>query len=79
MEDGEYVEMYVFFVIEWVLVDLCLDSVLLEGMNVKIVEGVIMLLEKNYFKIGNLVCENVDKMDNVLLILLIEDKVGQDF
>jgi uncharacterized membrane-anchored protein YjiN (DUF445 family) len=36
------------------------------------------LLEKNHSKIGNLVRENVDKMDNASLISLIEDKVGQD-
>ena len=48
------------------------------SMNAKIVEGVTTLLEKNHSKIGNLVRENVDKMDNASLISLIEDKVGQD-
>jgi len=78
MEDGKYVETYALPAIERVLSDLRSDSALLDGLNAKIVEGVTTLLEKNHSKIGNLVRENVDKMDNASLISLIEDKVGQD-
>jgi uncharacterized membrane-anchored protein YjiN (DUF445 family) len=78
MEDGQYVDTYALPAIERVLSDLRSDEALLAGLNAKIVEGVTTLLEKNHSKIGNLVRENVDKMDNASLISLIEDKVGQD-
>ncbi|MCG7379232.1 DUF445 domain-containing protein [Paenibacillus sp. ACRSA] len=78
MEDGQYVDTYALPAIERVLSDLRADEALLAGLNAKIVEGVTTLLEKNHSKIGNLVRENVDKMDNASLVSLIEDKVGQD-
>ncbi|MFC9711311.1 DUF445 domain-containing protein [Paenibacillus sp. NPDC056933] len=78
MEDGQYVDTYALPAIERVLSDLRSDEALLAGLNAKIVEGVTTLLEKNHSKIGNLVRENVGKMDNASLVSLIEDKVGQD-
>jgi len=78
MEDGQYVDTYALPAIERVLVDLRADHELMTGMNAKIVEGVTTLLEKNHSKIGKLVRENVDKMDNATLVSMIEDKVGQD-
>ncbi|WP_145050091.1 MULTISPECIES: DUF445 domain-containing protein [Paenibacillus] len=78
MEDGQYVDTYALPAIERVLSDLRADEALLTSLNAKIVEGVTTLLEKNHSKIGNLVRENVDKMDNASLVALIEDKVGQD-
>ncbi|WP_411735705.1 DUF445 domain-containing protein [Paenibacillus sp. M2] len=78
MEDGKYVDTYALPAIERVLVDLRADDELMTGMNAKIVNGVTTLLEKNHSKIGKLVRENVDKMDNATLVSMIEDKVGQD-
>lgn len=78
MEDGQYVDTYALPAIERVLVDLRADDELMTGMNAKIVNGVTTLLEKNHSKIGKLVRENVDKMDNATLVSMIEDKVGQD-
>ncbi|PRA01762.1 MULTISPECIES: DUF445 domain-containing protein [unclassified Paenibacillus] len=78
MEDGQYVDTYALPAIERVLVDLRADDELMTGMNAKIVDGVTTLLEKNHSKIGKLVRENVDKMDNATLVSMIEDKVGQD-
>lgn len=78
MEDGAYVEAYALPAIGRVLTDLRSDEELLSGLNAKIVVGVTTLLEKNHSKIGSLVRENVEKMDNKTLISLIEDKVGQD-
>lgn len=78
MEDGQYVDTYALPSIERVLVDLRTDHELMTGMNAKIVDGVTTLLEKNHSKIGKLVRENVDKMDNATLVSMIEDKVGQD-
>ncbi|WP_458125037.1 DUF445 domain-containing protein [Paenibacillus sp. Z3-2] len=78
MEDGRYVDTYALPAIERVLSDLRADHELMTSMNAKIVEGVTTLLEKNHSKIGKLVRENVDKMDNATLVSMIEDKVGQD-
>lgn len=78
MEDGQYVDTYALPAIERVLIDLRADDELMTGMNAKIVNGVTTLLEKNHSKIGKLVRENVDKMDNATLVSMIEDKVGQD-
>ncbi|MCL6662746.1 DUF445 domain-containing protein [Paenibacillus amylolyticus] len=78
MEDGQYVDTYALPAIKRVLVDLRTDEELMTGMNAKIVNGVTTLLEKNHSKIGKLVRENVDKMDNATLVSMIEDKVGQD-
>ncbi|WP_339285198.1 DUF445 domain-containing protein [Paenibacillus sp. FSL R5-0486] len=78
MEDGQYVDTYALPAIERVLIDLRADNELMTGMNAKIVNGVTTLLEKNHSKIGKLVRENVDKMDNATLVSMIEDKVGQD-
>ncbi|MCZ4148822.1 hypothetical protein BZG21_30765, partial [Escherichia coli] len=78
MEDGAYVEAYALPAISRRLTDLRSDEELLSGLNAKIVVGVTTLLEKNHSKIGSLVRENVEKMDNKTLISLIEDKVGQD-
>ncbi|MBD8841154.1 MULTISPECIES: DUF445 domain-containing protein [Paenibacillus] len=78
MEDGQYVDTYALPAIERVLVELRADDELMTGMNAKIVNGVTTLLEKNHSKIGKLVRENVDKMDNATLVSMIEDKVGQD-
>ncbi|MGV2965158.1 DUF445 domain-containing protein [Paenibacillus sp. AGC30] len=78
MEDGQYVDTYALPAIERVLVDLRADDELMTGMNAKIINGVTTLLEKNHSKIGKLVRENVDKMDNATLVSMIEDKVGQD-
>lgn len=78
MEDGAYVEAYALPAISRMLTDLRSDEELLSGLNAKIVVGVTTLLEKNHSKIGSLVRENVEKMDNKTLISLIEDKVGQD-
>lgn len=78
MEDGAYVEAYALPAIGRMLTDLRSNEELLSGLNAKIVVGVTTLLEKNHSKIGSLVRENVEKMDNKTLISLIEDKVGQD-
>ncbi|MET1167724.1 DUF445 family protein, partial [Bacillus velezensis] len=72
MEDGQYVDTYALPAIERVLVDLRADDELMTGMNAKIVNGVTTLLEKNHSKIGKLVRENVDKMDNATLVSMIE-------
>ncbi|WP_339298930.1 DUF445 domain-containing protein [Paenibacillus sp. FSL R5-0623] len=78
MEEGQYVDTYALPAIERVLIDLRADDELMTGMNAKIINGVTTLLEKNHSKIGKLVRENVDKMDNATLVSMIEDKVGQD-
>lgn len=41
-------------------------------------EQIVNLMEKHYSKIGELVQENLNKLDNDSLIAFIEDKVGHD-
>ncbi|WP_211747143.1 DUF445 domain-containing protein [Paenibacillus sp. Marseille-Q4541] len=78
MEDGKYVSEHVLPIIESLIAEVKDNAVLLERIDQKIVHSVTSLVERNHSKIGNLVRENVNKMDNESLIALIEDKVGQD-
>ncbi|WCM61782.1 DUF445 domain-containing protein [Paenibacillus polymyxa] len=78
MEDGSYVQTYILPLLDRMLTDLRGNTELLDKINVRIVEGITGLVEANHSRIGNLVRENVDKMDNKSLIALMEDKLGQD-
>lgn len=78
MEDGSYVQTYILPLLNRMLTDLRGNTELLDKINVRIVEGITGLVEANHSRIGNLVRENVDKMDNKSLIALMEDKLGQD-
>lgn len=78
MEDGSYVPTYILPLLDRMLTDLRVNTELLDKLNARIVEGITGLVEANHSRIGNLVRENVDKMDNKSLIALMEDKLGQD-
>lgn len=78
MEDGSYVPTYILPLLDRMLADLKENTGLLDKINLRIVEGITGLVEANHSRIGNLVRENVDKMDNKSLIALMEDKLGQD-
>lgn len=78
MEDGNYVSEHVLPIIESLIADVKGDAELRKRIDQKIVQSVTTLIERNHSKIGKLVKENVDKMDNETLIEMIEDKVGQD-
>lgn len=78
MEDGSYVPTYILPLLDRMLADLKENTGLLDKINLRIVEGITRLVEANHSRIGNLVRENVDKMDNKSLIALMEDKLGQD-
>ncbi|MGQ3481014.1 DUF445 domain-containing protein [Paenibacillus sp. TY11] len=78
MEDGSYVTAYILPLLDRMLVDLRKNEELLDRINSRIVAGIIGVLEANHSQIGNLVRENVNKMDNASLISLMEDKLGQD-
>ncbi|WP_342416416.1 DUF445 domain-containing protein [Paenibacillus sp. FSL R10-2782] len=78
MEDGRYVPTYIFPLLDRMLADLRGNTELLDKINSRIVAGITGLVEANHSRIGNLVRENIDKMDNDSLIALMEDKLGQD-
>ncbi|AET58696.1 membrane protein [Paenibacillus terrae HPL-003] len=78
MEDGSYVPTYILPLLDRMLADLRGNTELLDKLNSRIVAGITGLVEANHSRIGNLVRENVDKMDNDSLIALMEDKLGQD-
>ncbi|MFB5268895.1 DUF445 domain-containing protein [Paenibacillus enshidis] len=78
MEDGAYVQAHIFPLCARLLEDLRKDEELLDRLNEQIISAITSLVEKNHGRIGDLVRENVEKMDNATLIALMEDKLGQD-
>ncbi|WP_025678289.1 DUF445 domain-containing protein [Paenibacillus massiliensis] len=78
MEDGAYVERHLLPVVRRMIDYVRQEQGLLDKLNSQAVDLVTGLLEANHGKIGKLVRENVDKMDNDTLIALMEDKLGQD-
>lgn len=78
MEDGAYVERHLLPVVRRMIDYVRQEQGLLDKLNSRAVDLVTGLLEANHGKIGKLVRENVDKMDNDTLIALMEDKLGQD-
>jgi uncharacterized membrane-anchored protein YjiN (DUF445 family) len=78
MEDGTYVQTHILPLCARLFEDLRKDKELLDQMNEQIILAITGLVEKNHSRIGDLVRENVDKMDNATLITLMEDKLGQD-
>ncbi|MFM9282103.1 DUF445 domain-containing protein [Paenibacillus jiagnxiensis] len=78
MEDGTYVQTHILPLCARLLEDLRKDEELLDQVNEQIISAITGLVEKNHNRIGDLVRENVEKMDNATLIALMEDKLGQD-
>ncbi|ASR49366.1 DUF445 domain-containing protein [Paenibacillus kribbensis] len=78
MEDASYVTVYIVPLLDQMLSDLWRNTELLDKINSWIVTGVTGVVEANHSQIGNLVRENVNRMDDASLIALMEDKLGQD-
>ncbi|MDP4096047.1 DUF445 domain-containing protein [Paenibacillus sp. P96] len=78
MENGAYVQTYILPLCARLIEDLRKDDELLERLNEQIIMAITGWVEKNHNRIGSLVRENVEKMDNAALIALMEDKLGQD-
>ncbi|NEU25965.1 DUF445 domain-containing protein [Paenibacillus ottowii] len=78
MEDASYVTTYIVPLLDQLLSDVWRNTELLDKINTWIVAGVTGVVEANHSQIGNLVRENVNKMDDASLIALMEDKLGQD-
>ncbi|WP_028562878.1 DUF445 domain-containing protein [Paenibacillus pinihumi] len=51
---------------------------MIDRLESRLLESLIEVVEKNHHRIGKLVKENVDQMDNAALVSMLEDKVGQD-
>lgn len=54
------------------------DEALLKRCNEALQDAIVNILEANHSKIGGLVRENIQKMDDAELIRMIEEKVGKD-
>lgn len=54
------------------------DEDLMATFNKMLQDMTVQVLEKNHSRIGGLVRENIEKMDNASLISLVEDKAGKD-
>lgn len=54
------------------------DGERLELAEKRLLEHVIRLVEANHYRIGRLVKENVDRMEDAVLIGMLEDKLGKD-
>lgn len=75
-EDG--LDPYIFPLLTKLLIDLKADQPKMEQIEQWIHKQVMDLVEKNHSKIGNLVRENLDKLDNDKLVELVETNVGKD-
>ncbi|MBJ6362730.1 DUF445 domain-containing protein [Paenibacillus sp. GCM10012307] len=51
---------------------------MVDRLEARLLASLIELVEKNHHRIGQLVKENVDQMDDAALVKMLEDKVGQD-
>ncbi|MDO7906812.1 DUF445 domain-containing protein [Paenibacillus sp. JX-17] len=78
MEDGSYVNLHIMPLLEGLLQDLRGSEETMERLNAKIVDIATGIVEANHSRIGKLVRENIEKMDNETLIAMMEDKLGQD-
>jgi len=77
-EDKEFIEQYVLSIIRD-LIDRMKDTPeKIDSIENWVQNQIFYLIEKNHSKIGNLVKENLEKLDNETLINLLENNVGKD-
>ncbi|WP_245237743.1 DUF445 family protein, partial [Paenibacillus ihuae] len=50
----------------------------IQGWEERICASLIALVEANHYRLGVLVKENLDQMDDASLVNMLEDKVGKD-
>lgn len=78
IESGELLENRVFPFVEETAEKLSRNDRLLATVNSFLQDMTVRFLEANHSRIGGLVRENIEKMDNDTLIALVEDKAGKD-
>lgn len=78
VENPKFVSQYVIPVITKLLASIKEDPQRVQRGEDWIQQQIIGYLEQNHSKIGHLVQENLDKLDNETLIEMMEDKIGKD-
>jgi len=78
IEDETFIEQHVISFIKNFLDRLNSDPVKVENIENWIQNQVVQLIEQNHSKIGELVKENLEKLDNETLINMMENNVGKD-
>ncbi|MBB2480785.1 DUF445 domain-containing protein [Bacillus sp. APMAM] len=76
--EDDKLDPYIFPLLTRLLEDLKADQTKVDQIEQWIHKQVMDLVEKNHSKIGNLVRENLDKLDNDKLVELVETNVGKD-
>lgn len=77
-EDQEFIEQYVLSIIRDLLDRMKEAPEKIDSIENWVQNQIFYLIEKNHSKIGNLVKENLEKLDNETLINLMEKNVGKD-
>lgn len=78
IQEENFLEERVFPLLEKAVSRLRGDSELVASFNRMLQDTTVKILEANHSRIGGLVRENIEKMDNDSLIALVEDKAGKD-
>ncbi|WP_188173378.1 DUF445 domain-containing protein [Paenibacillus sedimenti] len=78
VEQPDFASQYVVPMIRKLLASVKEDRDVMERGEDWIQQQIVLYLEQNHSKIGQLVKENLDKLDNDKLIEMMEDKVGKD-
>lgn len=69
---------HVFAIYRSIIRDLGKDPQKVAVWEDRLLQGIIRTVEKNHYRIGILVKENLDRMDDAALVYMLEEKVGQD-
>lgn len=78
VEDETFIEQHVISFIKNFLDHLNSDPVKMENIENWVQNQVVQLIDQNHSKIGELVKENLEKLDNETLINMMENNVGKD-
>jgi uncharacterized membrane-anchored protein YjiN (DUF445 family) len=78
IEDPQFYEGYLLPQIRYALTTLREDEEKVEAMETWIKKQISIFVEKNHSKVGKLVEENLEKLDNKTLIEMVETNVGKD-
>jgi uncharacterized membrane-anchored protein YjiN (DUF445 family) len=78
IQKEDFIEQYVVSLIKDFLDRLNMDPVKMESIENWIQNQIVLLIDQNHSKIGELVKENLEKLDNETLIDMMENNVGKD-
>lgn len=78
IQSGEFMDTFLLPVLTHAIDKLKADQATMDRIESVIQDKIAQLIEDNHSKIGKLVQENLDRMDNETLIEMIEEKIGND-